>query len=86
MLKQAESVDHLRFTQKIGDFGFLESSFDANVATGEDNRLKLRLIGSYEEYDGWRKTPGGHTESSYGAVGNYSINENFEVVFTGSKP
>lgn len=85
MLKQAESVDHLRFTQKIGDYGFLESSFDANVASGENNRLKLRLIGSYEEYDGWRKTPGGHTESSYAAVGNFSVNENFELVFIGSK-
>lgn len=84
MLKQALSEDHLGFTQKIGNFGFLESAFDANIATGQDNNLKVRLIGNYEEYDGWRKTPGAYDSHSLGLITNYQVNENLELVFTGS--
>jgi iron complex outermembrane recepter protein len=84
MLKQALAENHLRITQKVGDFGFLESSFDANVATGQDGRLKVRLLGNYEEYDGWRKSPGGYDSHSLGLVSNYKLNENVELVFVGS--
>ena len=84
MLKQAESEDHLQFTQKVGSFGFLESSFDANFGNLSNERLNVRVVGSYEEYDGWRKSPGGYDSHDLGLMANYKFNENVELVFTGS--
>ena len=84
MLKRALSEDHLQFTQKIGTFGFLESSFDANLGGVMNDKLNIRVIGSYEEYDGWRKSPGGYDSHDLGVMANYSFNENVELVFSGS--
>jgi outer membrane receptor for ferric coprogen and ferric-rhodotorulic acid len=84
MLKQALSEDHLQFTQKIGSFGFMESSFDVNLGGAMDNQLNIRAVGSYEEYDGWRKSGGGYHSHDFGLLANYSFNENVELVFTGS--
>jgi len=84
ILKQALSEDHLQFTQKLGSFGFLESSFDANLGGALDNKLNIRILGSYEEYDGWRKTPGSYDSHDLGLLANYKVNENVELVFTGS--
>jgi len=84
ILKHALAEDHLRVTQKAGSFGFLESSFDANIGSKFDDRLNLRVVGSYESYDGWRKSPGGYDSHDLGVIANYSVNENVELVLNGS--
>ncbi len=84
MLKQALVDDHLSVMQKAGSFGFLESSFDANLGSRFDERLNLRVIGSYESYDGWRKSPGGYDSHDLGIIAKYSVNEHVDFVLNGS--
>ncbi len=84
MLKQALVDDHLTVSQKAGSYGFLESSFDANLGSRFDERLNLRVVGSYETYDGWRKSPGGYDSHDLGVIANYSVNENVDLVLNGS--
>lgn len=84
MLKQALAEDHLNVMQKAGSFGFLESSFDANIGSRFDERLNLRVVGSYESYDGWRKSPGGYNSHDLGVIAKYSVNEHVDLVLNGS--
>lgn len=84
MLKRALSEDHLSVTQKVGSFGLLESSFDANIGNRMDEKLNIRVLGSYESFDGWRKSPGSYDSHDLGIIANYSLNENVEFVLNGS--
>jgi iron complex outermembrane recepter protein len=82
--KQPLGEDRLTLTEKVGSFGYLKSEFDANVS-GNSGRIGLRILGNYEEFGGWRKTPGKYDGTAFGAIGNFWLTERIKLVFTGAR-
>ncbi|MSU48396.1 MAG: TonB-dependent receptor [Opitutus sp.] len=84
MLIQPLYQDRVEFSQKAGSYGFLSTGVDANVVS-VDQRLRLRLVGELEKFDGWRRNPADHTQSSYGVSASYALSKRVSIALYGSR-